>query len=317
MYLNEFADTLAPRDMTASPELASLLQSAGDLGIPHDPQVRYVSRHTVVRGLRFHFLEWGRPDAPPVLLLHGGNQSAHSWDLVSLHLSDRYHVYALDQRGHGDSEWTRDLDYSVEARAADALSFIEDQQMTSPIIFGHSMGGMVAMTMAISSPNLPARGMVLVDTGPELSAKGTEVVRNFVSHNVEFDDLDEFLDNVVRYDRFRSREHIARTVKYNMLRRVDGKYVSKVDHRRISETPNPTPTPTSTVNLEDFTKVGYPVLLIRGGESDVLEADAAERFVATLPDARLATVPNVGHNVHGGNTPGFLEVIGPFLASLP
>ena len=59
------------------------------------------------------------------------------------------------------------------------------------------------------------------------------------------------------------------------------------------------------------------MLLIRGGESDVLLADAAERFVEALADGRLVTVPDVGHNVHGGNTPGFLEAIGPFLAALP
>ena len=58
------------------------------------------------------------------------------------------------------------------------------------------------------------------------------------------------------------------------------------------------------------------MLLVRGGESDVLLADAAERFVEALPDGRLVTVPNVGHNVHGGNTPGFLDAIAPFLASL-
>src|SRR5687768_4734353 len=119
MYLNEFADTLAPRDMTGSAEFASLLQSAADLGIPHDPGVRYVSRHTVLRGMRFHFSEWGDPAHPPVLLLHGGNQSCHSWDLVSLHLSDRFHVFALDQRGHGDTEWSRELDYTVDAMSAD------------------------------------------------------------------------------------------------------------------------------------------------------------------------------------------------------
>ena len=85
--------------MAASDELASLLQSAADLGIPHDPGVRYVSRQTVLRGMRFHFTEWGDQSAPPVVLLHGGNQSLHSWDLVSLHLADRYHVFALDQRG--------------------------------------------------------------------------------------------------------------------------------------------------------------------------------------------------------------------------
>src|SRR6201989_2579257 len=97
MYLNEFADDLTPKDMTSSPEFATLLEGAGDLGIPHTPSARYVSRHTVLRGMRFHFTEWGDPSAPPVLLLHGGNQSSHSWDLVSLHLSDLFHFYDLDQ----------------------------------------------------------------------------------------------------------------------------------------------------------------------------------------------------------------------------
>src|SRR3984885_3992358 len=191
MFLNEFADTLVPLDMTESPEFASLRQSAADLGIPHTPDVRYVSRHTVVRGQRFHFLEWCQADAPPVLLLHGGNQSAHSWDLVSLHLADRFHVLALDQRGHGDSEWSRDLDYSVETKAGDALAFIEDQGLGSPIVMGHSMGGQVTMRAALSGPDL-AKGLVLVDVGPELSPKGVEVVASFVTHNVEFDDLEVF-----------------------------------------------------------------------------------------------------------------------------
>ena len=232
MFLNEFADGLTPHDMSGTAEFASLLESAADLGIPHDPSVQYRSRHTVLRGMRFHFTEWGDPDAPPVLLLHGGNQSCHSWDLVSLHLSDRYHVYALDQRGHGDTEWSRDLDYSMEAMAADALAFLEDQELEDPVIFGHSMGGRVTLNVLLEVPDA-ARAAVLVDVGPELSPEGVKVVGDFVAHNIEFDDLDVFLDNVERYDPFRTREHIARTVKYNLLRRVDGKYVSKVDHRRI------------------------------------------------------------------------------------
>jgi len=104
MYLNAFSQNLEPLDMTALDEFESLLASARELGIPHLRDVRYRSRNTVVSHQRFHYLEWGEPDAPTILLLHGGNQSAHSWDLVSLHLADRYHVLALDQRGHGDSE---------------------------------------------------------------------------------------------------------------------------------------------------------------------------------------------------------------------
>jgi pimeloyl-ACP methyl ester carboxylesterase len=308
VYLNEFAEDLAPKDMRTSEEFASLLQSAAELGIPHDASVRYVSRQAVLRGMRFHFTEWGDPAAPPVLLLHRGNQSCHSWDLVSLHLSDRYHVYALDQRGHGDTEWSRELDYSIEAMAADALAFIADQGLGRPIVFGHSMGGRVTLQAVLTDPTV-ARALVLVDVGPELSAKGTKVIGDFIAHNVEFDDLEVFLDNVVRYDKFRSREHIARTVKYNLLVRSDGKYVSKVDHRRL-------PGGMREMTLASVATIGCPVLVVRGAESDVLPPDAADRFVAALGDGRLVTVPDVGHNVHGGNTAGFLDAVGPFLRAL-
>src|SRR4051794_15431270 len=317
MFLNEFAKDLEPKDMGSSEEFASLLQSAADLGIPPDRNVRYVSRQTVLRGMRFHFTEWGDPSAPAVVLLHGGNQSLHSWDLVSLHLADRYHVYALDQRGHGDSEWSRELDYSVDAMVEDAFAFLADQRINNPIVFGHSMGGWNTMHAAVLRPRF-ARALVLVDVAPELSAVGTSVVRDFVVHNIEFDDLEVFLDNVVRYDPFRSREHIARTVKYNLLVRADGKYVSKVDHRRFSGTMTERPSdgPTGRVSIEEVKSIEVPVLLVRGAESQVLLADAAGRFIEALPNGQLVTVADVGHNVHGGNTPGFLEAVRPFLASL-
>jgi esterase len=308
VFLNQFADDLQPRDMRSTDEFASLLTSAADLGIPHEPSVRYVSRQTVLRGMRFHFTEWGEPGAPEVVLLHGGNQSCHSWDLVSLHLSDRFHVYALDQRGHGDTEWSRELDYTMDAMAADVRAFIADQQLVQPVIFGHSMGGRVTLHVALDQPGV-ARALVIVDVGPEISAHGARVIGDFVVHNVEFDDLDVFLDNVARYDRFRSREHIARTAKYNLLVRADGKYVSKVDHRRPPGT-------LREITLDSVASIACPVLLVRGGESDVLLADAAERFVDALPDGHLVTVANVGHNVHGGNTPGFLAAIAAFLDSI-
>jgi len=305
MFLNEFADGLSARDMVHSEEFASLLTSASDLGIPHSPDARYVSRQTVVRSQRFHFTEWGEPGRQQILLLHGGNQSCHSWDLVSLHLADRYHVFALDQRGHGDSEWSRDIDYSTDAMVADAAAFIANQNLRDPIVFGHSMGGQVTLNLALQQPTI-AKALVIVDVGPELTEEGMKTIGNFVVHNIEFDDLEVFLDNVVKYDPFRSREHIARTVKYNMLRRVDGKYLSKVDHRRI-------PMPNTKLTLEMVEKLAMPVLIVRGAESNIFLPDAAERFAAALPQGRLVTVDNTGHNVHSGNTPGFLEAVAPFL----
>lgn len=305
MYLNEFAGGLAPHDMGNSAELRSLLESAADLGIGAAAKPRYFSRHTVVRGQRLHFSEWGQPGKPVLVLLHGSNQSCHSWDLVSLHLSDRFHIFALDQRGHGDSEWNREIDYTIDAMVQDAAEFCTAHSLGKPVVFGHSMGGRVTLQLALDNPQL-AKALVIVDSGPEMSAVGGRMVRNFIASNVEFDSLDHYLDNVTKYDPFRSREHIARTAKYNLLQRADGKFISKNDKRRVETTSTP-------LQLQQMANITCPVLVVRGGESNVLEPDAAQRLADTLPAGELQTVPKCGHNVHSQNTLGFIDAVMPFL----
>jgi len=316
MYLNSFSDGLTPLDMTTLEEFQSLLASARDLGIPHATDVRYHSRNTVISHQRFHFLEWGEPGATPVVLLHGGNQSAHSWDLVSLHLADRYHVFALDQRGHGDSEWNRGADYSIEAMARDVEGFLAVCGIERPVIFGHSMGGMVALALTHQRPKL-ARGAVLVDVGPEISESGTRLIGEFVHKNIEFDDMEEFLDRVEKYDPYRTRVHMQRTLKYNLLRRADGRYVSKTDRRRfLSKDEQGRPRLRGAPGLDELGDMKFPVLVVRGGDSNVLLQEPAERFAAALPEGRLVTVPDCGHNVHSQNTLGFLDAIAPILDAL-
>ena len=313
VYLNSFSDGLTPLDMTALEEFESLLASARDLGIPHSEDVRYHSRNTVISHQRFHFLEWGHPEAPPLVLLHGGNQSAHSWDLVSLHLADRYHVFVLDQRGHGDSEWNRSADYSIETMSRDVEEFLAACGIERPVVFGHSMGGMVTLALTHRRPDL-ARGAVVVDVGPEISEVGTRLIGEFVHRNVEFDDMEEFLDRVEKYDPYRTRAHMERTLKYNLLRRADGRYVSKTDRRRFFPKDDEGRARfRGALGLGDLSNLNFPRLVVRGSDSNVLLPDAAERFASMLPQGRLVTVPECGHNVHSQNTLGFLEVINPFL----
>ena len=315
MYLNTFAQGSTPLDMTGTDEFRSLLTSAADLGIPHAPSVPYRSCNIVLRQMRFHFLEWGRADAPVIVLLHGGHQSAHSWDLVSLHLAERYRVLALDQRGHGDSEWARDVTYSSHEMSLDAEAFIGAMGLDRPVVIGHSMGGRNTMLLLRRNPRI-ARAAVIVDVGPELSEKGRAAIAGFVQTNQEFDDLEHFVRNVRQYDPYRSREHIERTVKYNMLERADGKYVSKCDSnpRRLGIVRGSGPL--ENITLDDAAAFDLPVLLVRGANSNILAPDAAERFAAALPHGTLVTVPDCGHNVHGQNTKGFIGAVGGFLASL-
>ena len=318
MYLNEFAQNLDALDMTDAEEFRSLLQSASDLGIAHQPGVRYVSRNTVVQRQRFHFLEWGDPGAQPLLLLHGGNQSAHSWDLVSLHLAGRYRVLALDQRGHGDSEWARDASYGIGEMAEDAIAFIAQQGLERPIVMGHSMGGRVTMEVLKRRPGI-ARAAVFVDVGPEISGEGTRAIRDFIQRNIEFDDLEAFIERVAEYDPYRTREHISRTVRYNLIQRSDGKYITKSDRilhdpgfRRARDNDG---VPLS-IGLDTVRSFDLPALVVRGGDSNVLTEQGADDFAAAMPQGQLRTVPDCGHNVHSQNTPGFLDAVAPFLDAL-
>ena len=315
MYLNRFAEGSTPEDMTGTDEFRSLLTSAGDLGIPHDPAIAYRSANVVLRRQRFHYLEWGDRSKPTIVLLHGGHQSAHSWDLVSLHLAQHHHVLALDQRGHGDSEWARDVEYSNHTMALDAQAFLDAMGLERPVLVGHSMGGRNSMVLTKLAPGR-LRALVIVDVGPELSDRGRQAIQGFVRENQEFEDLEHFVANVRKYDPYRSREHIERTVKYNMLQRADGKFVSKCDStpRRLGIARGADPL--DTITLEDAKSFHLPVLLVRGEQSNILAPDAAERFAAALPQGMLATVPNCGHNVHGQNTLGFIGALGDFLRGL-
>jgi esterase len=311
VYLNTFAQGTEPLDMTTTDEFRSLLASAGDLGITHRSDVPYASRNIVLRQQRFHFLEWGHSDAPAIVLLHGGHQSAHSWDLVSLHLAQRYRVFALDQRGHGDSEWARDVEYTNTTMSEDAEAFIQALGIATPVLIGHSMGGRNALVLTRRSPAL-LRALVIVDIAPEISDEGRKVIGGFVRTNQEFDDLEHFILNVRKYDPYRPREHIERTVKYNMLQRADGKFVSKCDStpRRLGLVRG---ADADHVTLDDVRRFPMPTLVVRGENSNIVTPEAAEHFRDALPRGKLAVVPNCGHNVHGQNTLGFLGALNGFL----
>src|SRR2546423_7194822 len=101
----------------------------------------------VVDGMRLHYLDWGCK-GPPLLFLHGGCLTAHSWDLVCLALHHEYHCIALDQRGHGDSEWSPTLDYGPEAHVRDIRGLVAKVALTMPVLVGQSMGGLNAITYA-------------------------------------------------------------------------------------------------------------------------------------------------------------------------
>jgi len=135
----------------------------------HDPAV---DKLVALRGLRFHYREYGTANkrARPVVLLHGVASNARIWITVGPRLGERFRVYALDQRGHGESEGPGS-GYDFESVAGDLGAFLEELQLERPVIAGHSWGGNVALEYAATHPDALA-GLVLVDGGfMEMSAR--------------------------------------------------------------------------------------------------------------------------------------------------
>lgn len=161
--------------------LAYAVQTAGirvpEIVLPRD-------RDVLLGGMRFHFLDWGNEGARPLLFLHGGGLTAHTFDLVCLALRTDYRCLALDQRGHGDSEWSPVEDYGTATHAADIAAFIEAFDLTGLVMVGMSMGALNAIHYAADHGDRLA-ALILIDAGPELQAEGSARIRSFMSEAQE------------------------------------------------------------------------------------------------------------------------------------
>ena len=115
--------------------------------------------------LRLHYLDWGNPDAPPLLLIHGNRDHAHNWDWTATRLQDRYHIVAPDLRGHGDSQWSAGSTYSPAEFVYDIAQLVHQQQLAPLRIVAHSLGGNVALRYAGTYPENVERLAVIEGWG--------------------------------------------------------------------------------------------------------------------------------------------------------
>jgi pimeloyl-ACP methyl ester carboxylesterase len=269
--------------------------------------------HTIVGAMRFHYLDWGG-NGHPILFLHGGGINAHTWDVVCLMLRERYHCIALDQRGHGDSEWSPAIDYGVATQVGDVEGFIEKLGLANPVLVGQSMGGLNSIAYAIRH-SAKMKGLVVVDVGPEINSAGTQRIREF-SSTPELESLEAFLERAVKFNPIRDPRVLRRSLFYNLRQLPTGKWSLKHDQRRASDDSWRIAAEQRERILRDVAKINCPTLILRGGKSDVLTDDAAERFAHMLPHARWVRVENAGHNVQGDNPRGLLDAMNPFLGEL-
>ena len=269
--------------------------------------------HTIVGAMRFHYLDWGG-NGHPILFLHGGGINAHTWDVVCLMLRERYHCIALDQRGHGDSEWSPAIDYGVATQVGDVEGFIEKLGLANPVLVGQSMGGLNSIAYSIRH-SAKMKGLVVVDVGPEINSAGTQRIREFSSTS-ELESLETFLERAVKFNPIRDPRVLRRSLFYNLRQLPTGKWSLKHDQRRASDDSWRIAADQRERILRDVAKISCPTLIVRGGKSDVLTDEAAERFAHMLPHARWIRVENAGHNVQGDNPRGLLDAMNPFLRDL-
>ncbi len=256
-------------------------------------------------GLRLHALDWGTAGCPPVLLLHGAAQTAHSFDEVAPALARAHHVVALDQRGHGDSDWA--ARYDRDAFADDIARVLDAHGWTEATLIAMSLGGLNAIAFAAAHPGR-VRSLVVVDVVPTVAAAGKEAIGKQLAVHA-FDTFDDAVAHARAFNPRRTVANIRARLRHAMRTDADGRWVYKFDPA-IGGAAGRDP----AALWWEVGRLRCPTLLVRGEESNILTAEGAERFVRTVVGSALAVVPGAGHSVMGDNPPAFLAAVEPFLA---
>ena len=273
-------------------------------------------------GLRLAADERGPADAPPVLLLHGGGQTRHSWGgTANVLADDRWRAITMDLRGHGESEWSPTGDYRLSAFAADVDAVIP-QLGGQPFLIGASLGGFTSMLLAGEIHPGVARGIVLVDIIPEMESAGSARIADFMSERAHtgFASLDEVADAVAAYNPHRPRPTDLSGLRKNVRER-DGRWYWHWDPafagRRdgVADTGPSEVTDTDRLHaaVQRIVDGGVPLMLVRGRISDLVSAEGAARFCERFPMVEFVDVSGAGHMVAGDRNDAFTGAVVDFL----
>ena len=283
-------------------------------GIPYRPLAPPTDHHLVLHGMRFHYVEWGDRSARPILFLHGGGQTCRTWDVVCHELSQHYRCIALDQRGHGDSEWSYELDYRIEAYAADTAALIGALDLAPVVIVGMSLGGLNGLHYTLQRPETVS-GIVAVDVGPWVNEEAVSPIREFMHEVTTLDHLEQFIATAHRFNPCRDVRLLRRSLWHNLRRCPDGRLMWKTDSRRLHER-HAIVAAGIGILRERIADLRCPALVIRGGESRILSEENARRFAEAVPRGRWLEIPGAGHSVQGDQPKALIEALRPFLDQL-
>ncbi len=269
--------------------------------------------HLLEGSPRLHYLEWN-PHAPrTVILLHGNSANAWWWEPVARVIAADYRLLALDQRGHGDSQWARPAAYSPIDYANDIARFVAHATANAekPVVVGHSMGGMNVLAFARTHPD-SARGAIAIDV-PVTSTRG----RDRYLQRLKSIPVVTYPDLATAKARFRlmPREggiavDVLHEIAEKSLARTDeGRWTLKFDREcflggdRMSV-------------LETIKEIRIPMMLVRAEHSRIMTAEGLEHARAANPKARLVTIADAHHHVILERPEAVARVIEQFAASL-
>jgi pimeloyl-ACP methyl ester carboxylesterase len=274
-------------------------------------------------GNRIHVLEWSG-DGVPLLLLHGFGNEAHIWDDFAPAVAPYYRTVAMDHRGHGDSDWDSERRYGVEFMVRDVEAVSESLGIDRLVVIGHSLGGRIATLFASRQVERMA-GLVLVDIGPDLDARGTTRIQMEVGANPtpRFGSVEEYARALTLAYPEAQPPAIERMARHGLRRCEDGRWELKMDPAlrgavrpdaddrhgddELAET-------SPEAQWAALARITCPTLVVRGAASDILSPDTADKMVdEVLADGRLAVVPQAGHSLMTDNPEGFEEALSEFL----
>jgi pimeloyl-ACP methyl ester carboxylesterase len=266
-----------------------------------------------MRGLRFYYRDWAstKRDAPTLLLLHGYTGHARSWDHFAAAMTDRYRVLALDQRGHGQTDWAPPDRYDTSEMITDVEAFVAALGLERFTLLGLSMGGLVAIGYAGKRPRELAK-LVIVDIAPEIDVEGLERIRAGVVRSDVFGSVDEAFARAREDNPIPPPEHQRYRIAYSLMRREDGKYTYRYD-RALRDPNNPRQGIPAEEGWTMVANINVPTLLVRGELSDILSRATAEKMCTSIPDCRLVEIAGSSHPVPLDKPDEFLEAARTFL----
>jgi pimeloyl-ACP methyl ester carboxylesterase len=263
----------------------------------------------------------------PVILLHGGGQTRHAWRKTAQQIARAGRVaYAIDQRGHGDSEWIADGDYAFSAFAGDARAVADAltaQTGRRPIVIGASLGGVAALLAEGAAEDEGANAfsaLVLVDITPRVDLSGVARVHGFMmAHAREgFASVEDAAEAVAQYLPHRPRPRSIEGLKKNLRLGADGRWRWHWDPRFIESNRRigPGSEDVERALIAAAKAITVPALLVRGASSELVQEDHARDFLKLVPHARYVDVSGARHMVAGDRNDQFAKAIEDFLSRL-